>query len=328
MFYDAEQQKYIVFGVHMTPMVFYGIIIGCCVYIITITVVLVLLVKGGSFRRIFEQQQKYDKIGSSAFKAPALRPVLYDELIFASQNLPLKPLESILNNNEFLQGFAVKLRILNKKEDISDLFQSSNGTPRFGHGNYDPEEVIWRFLSDGPFENETAMRDSIFFEELNDNLHLCVVDLISDRLIGTVSLINNHPKWLTIEIGNIWFTPAYQKTVAFADTIHLLLNTLFQQRYRRIQLSMDIDHLRARKGFEQLGFTYEGTLRKERVIRNCNQDTAVYSILNSDWENISTRILRVIQQKISKLPSKDKQFLEKLSDKNAEGKQVTKNKNV
>jgi hypothetical protein len=54
--------------------------------------------------------------------------------------------------------------------------------------------------------------------------------------------------------------------------------------YRRVTFEVDTRHTIARKFIERCGFKLEGILSKHRIVANRNRDSALYALLNSDWE--------------------------------------------
>mmetsp|Transcript_33972 Transcript_33972/g.44839 ORF Transcript_33972/g.44839 Transcript_33972/m.44839 type:complete len:341 (-) Transcript_33972:202-1224(-) len=277
-----------------------GIIVGIVVYLLTVIAVILLLIFGGSFKRMREQAQEYSEKGPAAFKKPSERAKLYDHLLTAMKELPVKP--DIPEKN--LCGKYVMLRPLNTEStDFSKLFEISDGSARYGHGVYHPDEMIWPFLSIGPFQSSEQMKNSNFGLQLENGIRFVVVDKFTENVIGSISLLNNEPASLRVQIGDLWITPAYQdKEYIYTECYFLLMDSLFDVGYRRIELSLDEDDSTHRKYVEQMGFSLEGTLRKHMVVRESSRNTAVYSLLNSEWDFASEKFKRKLKEN-EKLPA-------------------------
>lgn len=64
--------------------------------------------------------------------------------------------------------------------------------------------------------------------------------------------------------------------------------------YRRISVAVDARHVVGRKFIERCGFLLEATLRKHLIVNNRNRDSALYVILNSDWEHVSIQVKKYL----------------------------------
>lgn len=60
--------------------------------------------------------------------------------------------------------------------------------------------------------------------------------------------------------------------------------------YRRVTAEVDERHIIARKFWQRCGFVFEATLRKHRVVRRRNCNTALYTMLNTDWVDLEGRL--------------------------------------
>lgn len=56
---------------------------------------------------------------------------------------------------------------------------------------------------------------------------------------------------------------------------------------------IDERYVSARKFFMRCGFLYEATLRKHQIIRQRNCNTALYSLVNSDWVDGEGKLQRL-----------------------------------
>ena len=97
-------------------------------------------------------------------------------------------------------------------------------------------------------------------------------------------LSKDDPKNLSIQLDPPILNPTSMDRVEELECCYLLLDRLFANGYRRIQISVDEKDTKGRKLADRLGFTFEGTLLKERIIKEANRDSNVYGMLNSDWD--------------------------------------------
>jgi hypothetical protein len=74
----------------------------------------------------------------------------------------------------------------------------------------------------------------------------------------------------------------------------LISNLICWIGYRRITAEVDSRHLIGRKFLERIGFRTEAILRKHRIICDRNRDTALFTMVNSDWEEISLALKKYL----------------------------------
>lgn len=107
------------------------------------------------------QAEAYQQQGAKAFQVPlTAKPRLYDALLESSRTLPRTP----FIKESRLQGRGVELVVLEEEEEVmKTLFEISDGSPRYGHGSYDPVERIWRWLPAemGPHEQVEGMKEGV-----------------------------------------------------------------------------------------------------------------------------------------------------------------------
>jgi hypothetical protein len=259
-----------------------GVLAGVITFTVTVTAVVVLLVVGGTCKRIREQQKAFDEKGPAAFAAPFQRVMLYDELLEASAKLPEKPTIPVADATS-----TVEIVAYSEKDHLEKLHAVCCGDPVYSFGRFDAEECLFRFLQDGPFDNAASLGKSSLLNDPGQNgVRLAIKDRATGYLCGTVSLLNNSPKNLRIEVGDVWLTPALQRTHVFTATMLALLGHLFEKcQYRRVEWRCDALDARSRKSIERVGFLLEGIMRKQRVVRGSNQDTALYAMMNNDWRD-------------------------------------------
>lgn len=194
-----------------------------------------------------------------------------------------------------LEGKYVRLEPLVIARDAQALFEVSNGSPidlgRRSVNAYDPDEWIWRYLFEGPFEHVTAFIDSLQIK-LRDTkgLCLCIFDVETGRQIGLANFMNNSPNDLKIELGGIWYSPIVQRTKANTEATYLMLKHLFKLGYRRLEWKCHSHNERSRRAALRMGFKFEGIQENHMIVKNCPRDTAWFRILTSEWPTVETQL--------------------------------------
>jgi RimJ/RimL family protein N-acetyltransferase len=109
----------------------------------------------------------------------------------------------------------------------------------------------------------------------------------SSRPVGYASLMRMDLPNRVIEVGNILFTSALQRTPAATEAMYLLARYVFEDLgFRRYEWKCNSLNAPSRRAAERLGFTYEGTFRQHMIARGRNRDTAWFSMLDSEWTGV------------------------------------------
>lgn len=142
---------------------------------------------------------------------------------------------------------------------------------------------LWLYLPDGPFEGggaflrwletQIAREDAIFF---------AICDL-SGKALGFCAYLRSDLDNGSIEIGNVLFSPQLQRTHAATEAMFLLMQTAFQNGFRRYEWKCNSLNKPSRAAARRLGFTFEGTFRQAAIVKGHNRDTDWFSILDDQW---------------------------------------------
>jgi RimJ/RimL family protein N-acetyltransferase len=199
--------------------------------------------------------------------------------------LPLKP-ESVE-----LTGERVILRPFDHDADTEGLHLASSGQAFTLRGHqvdaYDPDERVWRWMSDGPFTDAAALGRWLAAHAARpDVLSLTVHDRAIGCPVGIATFMANSPHDLKIELGNIWYGPIAQGTGASREATRLMCRHAFALGYRRVEWKCNALNERSRRAAVSYGFTYEGTQDAHMIIKDRNRDTAWYRMLDRDWRRI------------------------------------------
>jgi len=149
---------------------------------------------------------------------------------------------------------------------------------------YDADELIWRYMFDGPFKDPNELIASLQ-PQINafNGCCLCVFDIATGKQIGVANLMNNVPTDLKIELGGIWYSPIVQKTSANTEATYLMLKHCFEIGYRRIEWKCHSLNERSRRAALRMGFKFEGIQENHMIVKNCNRDTAWFRMLDGEW---------------------------------------------
>jgi hypothetical protein len=181
-----------------------GIICGVIVFTATITAVFVLLCKSGSWSKFTAEMA--DTGGSAdAYSKPELAkvvpslsafPELYDNLIQASRSLPAGAVDITA-----LEGREITVQPLDKA-DVQVLFEGSNGSPQYAESAYDPLRIWgWALLDGAAPPVDTKQHFSDYLDKRKQMTHVSIMHSVYKKPIGMISLSNNNPLHLSIEIG-------------------------------------------------------------------------------------------------------------------------------
>lgn len=186
-------------------------------------------------------------------------------------------------NKNTLPGRTVHLEKLNLNHAIS-LFPLLGGT--------DPSITpLWDYMPDGPYPDLPTFQTAITTKSTStDPLFYAIIDAgkntpTSGKPLGYITLMRITPAHLTIEVGNVMFSAALQRTTGATESVYLLIKHAFEDLgYRRVEWKCDALNGPSRRAAVRLGFTFEGVFRQHMVIKGRSRDTAWFSVLRDEWE--------------------------------------------
>lgn len=175
-----------------------------------------------------------------------------------------------------LEGTFCRLEPLDVKRHADDLFAAYACAP---------DGRDWTYMSAGPFEDAAAYRH--YAERIahsTDPKHYAVIDTVSGKAVGTLSLMRIDPGNGVIEVGHVAFSPLLRQTPASTEAQFLLMRYVFNTlRYRRYEWKCDSLNAPSRNAAERLGFSFEGIFRQAVVYKDRTRDTAWFSIIDKEW---------------------------------------------
>ena len=189
-----------------------------------------------------------------------------------------------------LQGQTVTLERLGLQH-APDVFALIGGTEPF-------KASLWNYMPDGPYPDYEEFAGTIALRSKStDPFFFAVIDTNNTtshrgKAVGYLSLMRITADHLTIEIGNVLFSAALQRTTGATEAVYLLAEHAFHDLgYRRVEWKCNALNERSRRAAARLGFVYEGTFRQHMIVKGRNRDTAWFALLRDDWERREKGVL-------------------------------------
>ena len=171
---------------------------------------------------------------------------------------------------------------------VEPLDVAAHGRDLFDAFELNADGRNWTYLPVGPFARRADFDAWLTgVAGRDDPLFHAIANLGTGRAVGLASLMRIDPANGVIEVGNIHFSPALQRTALATEAMYLLMRRAFDELgYRRYEWKCDALNAPSRRAAERLGFTYEGRFRQAVVYKGRSRDTAWYSIVDAEWPPI------------------------------------------
>ena len=144
--------------------------------------------------------------------------------------------------------------------------------------------ALWDWLAGGPFAERPPFDEQLLAKQTSkDRTYFALLDT-SGCAQGHACYLRDDKDNRVIEVGDILYGPALQRTCAATEAMYLMARNVFEEmRYRRYEWKCNALNHPSRRAAERLGFTYEGTFRQHMIVKDANRDTAWFSMLDSEW---------------------------------------------
>lgn len=151
----------------------------------------------------------------------------------------------------------------------------------------------WTYMGYGPFPSSDAISRFVAdFASTHDPMVWAVRPVATGVVSGWLALMDIQPKNAAIELGNIWFGPAMQRTRASTEAMFLLLKLAADDLgYRRLVWKCNALNAPSMRAADRLGFVPEGVHRAHLVVKGRLRDTAWFSITADEWPRCRDAIL-------------------------------------
>jgi len=146
-------------------------------------------------------------------------------------------------------------------------------------------DVIWTYMSQyGPFADAAEFSTWVAQRAALDDPYAYAIIDRDNRALGIATLMEIRPAMRVIEVGHIVYSPALQRTPLGTEAQYLLAGYAFETLgYRRYEWKCHSHNAASRRAALRYGFIFEGTLRQQMIAKGRNRDTAMFSMLDSEW---------------------------------------------
>ena len=140
---------------------------------------------------------------------------------------------------------------------------------------------------------ESALRD----QRAGTALPFATIDRATGTLAGSTRFANYDAAHRRVEIGWTWVARGWQRTAVNTEAKYLMLQHAFEElRCIRVELKTDRLNERSQRAIERLGALREGVLRSHMIVAGGRRrDTVYYSILDTEWPNVKTKLKQRLQ---------------------------------
>lgn len=123
------------------------------------------------------------------------------------------------------------------------------------------------------------------FSSLTDGrVFFAIVDNITNRALGWLDFHIVDTANKTIEVGYVLYGVTLQRTRGGTEAQSLLASYVFDVLgYRRYEWRCNKLNELSKRAAERFGFTFEGVLRQELIVKGRNRVSAWFSMLDSEW---------------------------------------------
>lgn len=113
-----------------------------------------------------------------------------------------------------------------------------------------------------------------------------VIDKIDNRVIGTANLYFKQDR--AASIGAVISSERWGKGIATEALKEIIDFGFNKMKLIRIEGKCELNNIASEKVLKKLGMTYEGTLRKEVIIKDIPRDAKIYSVLIEEYNALRT----------------------------------------
>jgi len=133
--------------------------------------------------------------------------------------------------------------------------------------------------------------------QMNTRRPFTIIEKSSNRIAGSMSLLNISPHDLRLEIGSSWLGKEFRGTNVNFHSKYSLMKFAFEElKFERVEFKTDVQNERAKQGLRKIGGIEEGILRSHMTMwNNRRRDSIYFSVLKNEWPGLKQTIFKNIE---------------------------------
>ena len=150
---------------------------------------------------------------------------------------------------------------------------------------------LWYTMIPHPDGMEAEINRRLSLQDAGSMLPFAVLTP-DGRAVGMTTYMNIDATNKRVEIGSTWYRKSVQRSPLNTEAKLMLLDYAFAgNACIAVEFRTHVINHQSRRAIERLGAKLDGILRNHMVMENGTlRDTAVYSILNSEWPTIKAHL--------------------------------------
>ncbi len=157
---------------------------------------------------------------------------------------------------------------------------------------------LWYTMVPKPEGVMAEIERRLALREAGSMLPFAIIDNASGRAVGMTTYMNIDAANRRLEIGSTWYRKSVQRTPLNTECKLLLLQHAFEQLdCICVEFRTHFINTQSRRAIERLGAKLDGILRSNMIMANGTiRDTAVYSIIQSEWPTVRANLVWRLEQ--------------------------------
>lgn len=153
-------------------------------------------------------------------------------------------------------------------------------------------DKLWYTMIPAPSDIAAEITRRQSLRAAGSMLPFAVIEQASNKAVGMTTYMNIDAITPRLEIGSTWISPSVQRTGLNTEAKYLLLSHAFDVLgCIAVEFRTHFMNQQSRQAIERLGAKLDGVLRSHIIMANGTvRDTAVYSILNSEWPAVRANL--------------------------------------